>query len=406
MTGAAWLSIIGIDLSGWDGLSPAAKALVEQADLLVGGQRHLEMAPTSQAKRLPWASPLLKTVDAIAVAQGQNVVVLATGDPLDYGIGTTLLRRFPAEEVRIIPAVGAFALAAARMGWPRQSVQCVTLHGRPLARLVRCLQDGARVLALSHDGATPAKAAELLTDAGWGESRLTALTDMGGATEQRVSAKAGDWRQADVGALNTLAIDCVAGPDARQLSRAPGLPDDVFLHDGKLTKRVVRAATLAKLTPTPGQLLWDVGAGSGAIAIEWLRAAEGAAAIAIEPDAARAARAEENARALGVPEMRLLAERAPACFDGLSAPDAVFIGGGLSEAGLLDAAWQALKPGGRIVANAVTLEGELALNQAEQHYGGELDRISVEHASPVGQFRGWRPAMTVTQWYAEKGRVT
>ncbi len=402
MSGKPWLSIIGVDLSGWEGVSPGARAVIADADLIVGGARHLDMVPANAAERLQWKSPLSETVSLIEAARGQNVVVIATGDPLDYGIGVTLLRHFPASEVMVVPALGAFTLAAARMGWPRQGVECITLHGRPLERLRRCLFPGARILALSHDGETPAKVARMLATSGWGESHITALTDMGGDTERRVAEIAANWTEQDVGALNTLAITCIAGPDARPLRRTPGLPDDAFLHDGKLTKRVVRASTLAKLAPFPGDLLWDIGAGSGAIAIEWLRAVERAQAIAIEPIAARALRIEENARALGVPELRLLTDKAPTCLEGLDAPDAVFVGGGLSEDGLLAAAWAALKPRGRIVANAVTLEGEQVLNMAHRTYGGALERISVEQAVPVGQFHGWRPSMTVTQWHAAK----
>jgi precorrin-6B C5,15-methyltransferase / cobalt-precorrin-6B C5,C15-methyltransferase len=403
MSSKPWLSIIGIDLSGWSGLSPAARAVITDADLIVGGARHLDMVPASAARRLQWKSPLSETISLIEAARCQNVVVIATGDPLDYGIGVTLLRHFPANEVMIAPALGAFTLAAARMGWPRQGVECITLHGRPLDRLRRCLSPGARILALSHDGETPAKVAKMLATSGWGESGITALTDMGGESENQITDTAVNWAEQDVGALNTLAITCIASFDAKPLPRTPGLPDDAFLHDGKLTKRVVRASTLAKLAPFPADFLWDIGAGSGAIAIEWLRAAESAKAVAIEPIAARALRIEENARALGVPELQVSTARAPAGLKTLNAPDAVFIGGGLSEDGLLAAAWTALKPKGRIVANAVTLEGEQVLNVAHKTYGGELERIGVEQAASVGQFHGWRPSMTVTQWHVTKG---
>ena len=405
MRGKPWLSIIGMDLSGWEGLSPAARAVITDAELIVGGARHLDLVPASAAERLQWKSPLSETVSLIEEARGENVVVIATGDPLDYGIGVTLLRHFPASELMIVPALSAFTLAGARMGWPRQGVECITLHGRPLERLRRCLFPGARILALSHDSETPAKVAWMLATSGWGESQITALTDIGGETECRVADTAKNWTGKDVGVLNTLAITCIVGPDSRPLPRTPGLPDDAFLHDGKLTKRVVRASTLAKLAPFPGALLWDIGAGSGAISIEWLRAAESAKALAIEPIAARALRIEENARTLGVPELRLLMDTAPACLVGLDAPDAVFIGGGLSEDGLIAAAWIALKFKGSIVANAVTLEGERVLNVAHRTYGGALERISVEQAVPVGQFHGWRPSMTVTQWHATKDEL-
>jgi len=404
MSSKPWLSIVGIDLSGWSGLSPAARAMITDADLIVGGARHLDMVPASAAnRRFQWKSPLSETVPFIEAARGQNVVVMATGDPLDYGIGATLLRYFAASEIMIVPALSAFSLAAARMGWPRQGVECITLHGRPLDCLRRWLFPGARILALSHDGKTPAKVAKMLAASGWGESGITALTELGGKAERQVTNTAVNWAEQDVGVLNTMALTCIPGSDARLHPQTPGLPDDAFLHDGKLTKRVVRASTLAKLAPFPGNLLWDIGAGSGAIAIEWLRAAETAKAVAIEPIAARALRIEENARALGVPELEVSTARAPEGLKTLNAPDAVFVGGGLSEDGLLAAAWAALKPNGRIVANAVTLEGEQVLNLAHKTYGGELERIGVEQAAPVGQFHGWRPAMSVTQWHATKG---
>lgn len=402
MSTAPWLSIIGIDLSGWEGLSPTAQALAQAADVLVGGERHLAMAPPSAARRESWDSPLSAALDRIEGWRGQAVVVLATGDPMDYGIGATLLRRIPAAEVRVLPAPGAFSLATARMGWPRSSVQCMTVHGRPLDRIRRCLYPGARILALSHDGASPHVIAGMLATSGWGESTLTALVRMGAPDETQITATANAWSTADVGALNTLAIECVAGADAKIFPQTPGLSDGAYQHDGQLTKRVVRAATLAKLEPYPGAQLWDIGAGSGAIAIEWMRAAPGAKAIAIERNLERAARLEENARMLGVPELELVPMAAPEAFRGLDRPDAIFIGGGLSVDGLIGQAWDALALGGRLVANAVTLEGESLLRTAHGAYGGELERISVERAEPVGGFLGWKPAMTVTQWHVRK----
>ncbi len=397
-----WLSLVGIGEDGLAGLTPAARALVDDAELLVGGERHLAMLPEDGCERLAWSSPFSASLEEVVARRGNRVCILTSGDPLWYGVGATLLQHIPRAEVSILPGRSAFTLAAARLGWPLAEVETLTLHGRPLALLQSFIQPGAKLLALSEDAKTPAAVADLLTERGYGQSLMTVLEHLDGAQERRVDGRAAEWSANDLADLNTLAIDCVAGPDTMLLPRTPGLPDDAFRHDGQMTKREVRAATLSALVPVAGQLLWDVGAGCGSVAVEWLRAAPRSRAIAIERKAERRAMIAENAECLGTPSLQIVAGDAPAALDGLEAPDAVFIGGGTSNEDLIAACWQALKPGGRLVANAVTLEGEQALLAWQKQRGGSLTRIAISRAEPVGPFRGWRPAMPVTQYASIK----
>lgn len=392
-----WLSIIGLGEEGLEGLTPTASKLIDQAETLVGGERHLAKIAHGSAERLTWASPLSLTVAEIAKRRGRRVVVLATGDPLWFGIGVTLLRSVPAEETWIIPGVSAFALAAARLGWPLADVECQTLHGRSIAPINALMAPGVRMLLLSHDGATPSHVSQMLTALGYGPSRVTVLAHMGGPDEQQLTGTAETWSIEQAPAFNTIAVECIPGPRAAILGRTPGLPDAAFENDGQLTKREVRAATLAALAPVPGQLLWDVGAGCGSVAIEWLRCHRTLTAIAIEREPARCAFVIENAAALGVPHIQVTEGEAPAALGPLPKPDAVFVGGGLSTPGLLESCWDSLKTGGRLVANAVTLEGEARLLAVRDEFGGELTRISISRAERVGPYSGWRPQMPVTQ---------
>ena len=400
----SWLTVVGIGEDGLDGLSRAARTLVEQADVLVGGERHLALVPEARAQRLAWRQPLAETFPEIAALENRRVVVLASGDPLWYGVGAQLLRRFGREAVLVLPAPGAFSLAAARMGWSLADCTPLTLHGRPLARLSLFLAPGARLLALSEDGSTPASVAALLTRLGWGESAITVLEHMGGPRELRIEGRAGDWREPRVADLNTIAITCVAGLGARIYSRLAGLPDDAYRHDGQLTKRMVRAATLAALAPTAGETLWDVGAGCGSIGIEWLRGG-GGRAIAVERDTARLALIAENAATLGVPELEIVSGEAPAAFAALREPDAVFLGGGTSAPGVFEQAWSRLRAGGRLVANVVTVEGEARLAAWRESHGGRLTRIAVSEAEPLGGGHAWRPLLPVTQLCLLKARA-
>lgn len=394
---SAWLTVIGLGEDGLAGLSALALEKLKQAELLVGGRRHLDLAAPHPARQLVWETPLSRTVDAIAAARGQPCVVLATGDPLWFGIGVTLVRRFARDEILLLPSLSAFQLAASELGWPLARAVCVTLHGRPLARLARHLHPGARILALTDDGRGPAAIARLLTEAGWGPSALTVLERWGGPQARRRDGIAEEWREEACADLNIVAITALPGPGAAVWSPAPGLPDEAYRHDGQLTKRAIRAATLAALSPLPGERLWDIGAGSGSIAIEWLRAAPDASAIAIEREADRADSIRFNADRLGTPELTVILGEAPAALEGLPPPNAIFIGGGISDPELSARCWDALLPGGRMVANAVTVEGEMALFALADRYGAALHRISTATATPVGPFRGWRPAMPITQ---------
>ncbi|MEQ8355535.1 MAG: precorrin-6y C5,15-methyltransferase (decarboxylating) subunit CbiE [Kiloniellaceae bacterium] len=399
---APWLSLVGIGEDGLAGLTAPARALVDDAEVFVGGERHLAMLAEDGRERLAWPSPLSALLDEIESRRGTRLCVLATGDPLWYGVGVSLLKRIPRSEIAILPGRSAFTLAAARIGWPLAEVDCLTVHGRPLSLLHPFIQPGAKLLILSENAETPAAVAALLTERGYGTSRLTVLEHLDGAKERHLDGSAADWSASHIADLNTLAVECMTGIDAALLPRTPGLPDEAFRHDGQMTKREVRAATLAVLAPIPGQLLWDVGAGCGSIAVEWMRAAPRARALAIEREAERRAMIAENAECLGTPLLQIVAGEAPPALDGLEAPDAIFIGGGVSRDGLIAACWNALNPGGRLVANAVTLEGEAALLGWQQRQGGALTRFAISRAEPVGPFQGWRPMMPVTQFAATK----
>jgi precorrin-6Y C5,15-methyltransferase (decarboxylating) len=397
-----WLSVIGIGEDGLDGLGHAARARIQAAELLVGGARHLALVGSHKAEALVWASPIAGTLAAIRGHSGRKVVVLASGDPMWFGIGAAIAANFAPHEYEILPAPSAFALAAARLGWALQETDCISLHGRPLARLVRSLAPGARILALANDGTTPAAVAELLVREGYGPSRMSVFEHLAGPGEHRASAPAHAWASARSADLNVIAIECESRDPALARSPAPGLPDASFHHDGQLTKQPIRAATLAALAPLAGALLWDIGAGSGAIGIEWCRAAPRARAIAIERDPERARRIRVNADALGVPELDIIEGRAPKALDGLEAPAAIFIGGGISEAGLIERCWEALMPRGILVANTVTVSGEAVLLGWHERIGGDLARLAISRAEPLGGQLGWRPLAPVTQLACRK----
>jgi precorrin-6Y C5,15-methyltransferase (decarboxylating) len=397
-----WLSIVGIGDDGLEGLAPAARRLIDRAEVLVGGERHLAMLPDDDREKLTWPTPLVGLIDDIKAHRGRRVCVMATGNPMFYGVGVTLARHIPIEEMEVVPAPSAFALACARLGWSQADVETLTLHGRPPESIHAYIQPDVRLLILSYDGSTPARVAELLRGCGYEESRMWVLEHMGGKDEKVLSGTAAEWPSQVTADLNTVAVECVAGATAELMARTPGLPDEAFRHDGQLTKREIRAATLAALLPMSGQHLWDVGAGCGSVGIEWMRAARGTRASAVERNRARVRFISENAVALGTPLLKVVEGTAPEALAGLDAPDAVFIGGGASAAGLFEACWEALQTGGRLVANAVTVEGEQALFAWHKEVGGELTRISISQASPVGRYQGWRPMMPVTQFSVVK----
>lgn len=391
-----WLSLVGIGEDGLAGLKPAARARVESAEFLVGGARHLAFVPPSPAERMVWAKPFHESFAKIEALRGRRVTVLASGEPIWFGVGAKLAKLFGAAEIEIHPHAGAFSLAAARLAWPMERCAFVSVHGRELDTLARHLHPRAKLLILSADASSPAAVASYLSARGFGASAVTVFERMGGPKERRLDGTAGAWTHAPGDDLNLVAVECVAAPDARWHPAAGGLPDEAFEHDGQLTKREARALTLAHLAPFPGALLWDVGAGNGSVGIEWMRAAPRAKAIAVEREPERLARIERNARALGVPELRIVAGEAPEVLAGLPAPDAVFVGGGLSNPSLVESCWAALPSGGVFAANAVTLEGETVLAELHKRWGGETARLSVGRAEKVGPYRGWRPAMQVT----------
>ncbi|CAD6551911.1 Precorrin-6Y C(5,15)-methyltransferase [decarboxylating] [Paraburkholderia hiiakae] len=402
----AWLTVVGIGDDGYAGLGRDARRALFDAAVVTGGARHLAMLPSRvRARREAWPQPF--SVEALLAHRESHapVCVLASGDPMLFGVGATLARRVAPGEMRVLPAPSSLSLAAARMGWALQDTAMVSLVGRPLDTLRRHLYARSRVLALSADGRTPAALAALLAEAGFGATRLAVFEHLGGPLERRIEGLADAWHVDETAALNLVAFECesdVANAPAHAWTLTPGLPDDAYRHDGQLTKRDVRALTLARLAPTPGALLWDVGAGSGSIGIEWMRSHAACRAIAIEAHAERQRFIEHNRAALGVPGLQLVAGRAPEALAGLATPDAVFIGGGVTVPGVLDACWAALASGGRLVANAVTLQSEATLVTWRAQYGGTLTRIGIGEARPLGAFDTWRQALPVTLYEAVK----
>lgn len=390
-----WLTVVGIGEDGFKGLGRNARHALLRASRIIGGQRQLDLLPVCiRGERELWPSPF--SLEPVLARRGEPVCVLASGDPMFYGVGASLARQVAADELLILPAPSSVSLAAARLGWPLQEVVTLSVVARPLAAINTHLASGVRLLVLSNDGSSPALIASLLAESGFGPSRLSVFEHLGGADERRIDGLAQAWEHRSVADLNLIAIDCLASRDTPRLSRLAGLPDSAFKHDGQLTKRDVRAMTLARLAPMPGELLWDVGAGSGSIGIEWMRTHPSCRALAIEADAGRQGLIEHNRDALGVPGLHLIRGKAPDALHGLEAPDAIFIGGGVTREGVLDTCWQNLRPGGRLVANAVTLQSEMTLMNWRAQHGGELTRIHVAQAQPLGEFDTWRQALPIT----------
>ena len=394
-----WLSIVGIGEDGVEGLSPVARGLVAGADIVFGGERHLALATELiRGEAKPWPSPFSRAVGEVLAERGRQVCVLASGDPFFYGVGSVLATHVKPEETIVVPAPSAFSLAAAQLGWALPDIALVSVHGRELDRIRPHLHPGARVLALTSDSEGPTALARLLTELGFGASRLTVLEALGGTNERVRTTPAAGFDLSDIAALNTVSIDVEAAPDARVIAYSSGLDDALYEHDGQITKREIRAITLSSLAPLRGQLLWDIGAGSGSVAIEWMLAHPSMHAVAIEVRADRTARIRRNAAAFGVPGLEVIAGRAPEALQGLATPDAAFVGGGASTPGLLEAAIAALRSGGRLVVNAVTLETEAELVARHTTLGGTLTRISISRAEAVGGKTAWRTALPVTQW--------
>ena len=391
----AWLTVVGIGEDGYAGLGKAARRALLGAECIVGAPRQLDLLPPCiRAPRQTWPSPF--SLAPVLQRRGTPTCVLASGDPMLYGVGASLARQLDEGEMRVLPTPSAYSLAAARLGWPLQDITLLSVVARPLPAVARHLHDGQRLLILCNDGSSPSALAALLRERGFGASRLSVLEHLGGPQERRIDGLAASWSLEEVAALNLLAVECRADADVQPLPVTIGLPDDAYRHDGQLTKRDVRAITLARLAPRPGELLWDVGAGCGSIGIEWLRSHPRCRAIAIEADAGRQQLIAHNRDALGVPQLQLVAGEAPQALNGLEAPDAIFIGGGVTVSGVLEQCWQMLKPGGRLIANAVTLQSEAVLVAFRAQYGGELIRIAIAQAQPLGDFDTWRSVLPIT----------
>ena len=394
------IDVVGLTARGWEELPPRTRAVVTAAEVVIGSTRQIGLVPVHMRQQvLHWPAPLRPGLPGLLESvHHRRVVALASGDPMLSGIGSTLVELLGPARVRIHPAVSAVALARARLGWSAESSEVVTLVGRDSDRLRSRLAPGVRLIVLSSGADTPAALAALLTDAGYGASRLTVLGDLGADSESCRSGIAREWSGTSP-ALNVVGIECDPADPASVLGRVPGLPDDAYEHDGQLTRRDVRAAALAALAPLPGQLLWDVGAGAGSVAIEWCRTDPRCRAVAVERDPARADRIERNAARLGVPDLTVVRGSAPAALADLPNPDAVFVGGGAS-ADTLETCWTALRIGGRLVAHAVTVETEQVLLAGYRRWGGTMTRLSVEVLAPIGRFTGWVPARPIVQWSA------
>ncbi len=397
-----WLTIIGMGEDGLNGLSAVAKLSLEGAEFIVGSERLLAMLPASKAQRHLWPQPFSAFYSEIQNFKPRPTVLLATGDPMNFGVARKIFEIIPRDEISVVPQLSAFTLAAARMGWSIPDCDCFTIHGRPEANVEAFIQPNAKLLILTQDQTSIEEVCRRLMARGFAHSSVTVLENLGGQQERVTHFIANDMPNINWSPLNTLAVSCVASTTAKIYSRIAGLADDAFQHDGQLTKREVRAITLAALAPAPDQLLWDVGAGCGSVAIEWMRSTRGCEAIAIEHNPERCAMIANNAEQLGTPRLQCLQGEAPEALTGLESPHAIFIGGGIGQAGVFEACWQALRQGGRLVANVVTIEGEMHLFDLQEKYGGELLRIDVSKLASVGKFRALKPKMPVTQWHVIK----
>lgn len=394
------ITVVGIGADGWDGLAPSARAAIADAEVLFGSARQLSSLPDTRATRVSWPSPLIPVLpELLARHEGSRLCVLASGDPMFHGIGVTLANLLGAQRLRVLPQPSSAALACARLGWPVAQTPVVNAVGRPPAAVLADIWPGARLLVLSSGEHTPAALAAILTESGFGDAELIVMEQLGGPAERQYRGQAATWAAPAGDSLNIVAISC--GDSGPRLTRNPGLPDSLFGGDGQLTKRNIRALTLAALAPAPGELLWDVGAGTGSIAIEWCRTNPACRAVTFERDAARAARIPATALALGVFQVEV-AGAAPVALAAAPDPDAVFIGGGVTEPGVIDTCWQRLRNGGRLVVNAVTAESEALLLRWYGRYGGELDKFQAYQARPLGTYTALRPQLPVTRWSVTK----
>ncbi|MEM8877839.1 MAG: precorrin-6y C5,15-methyltransferase (decarboxylating) subunit CbiE [Pseudomonadota bacterium] len=399
---APWLTILGVGVDGVEGLEPRACEALSAAQMVFGGERHLAMVQTLiRGETRVWSSPIAESIAELLSKRGTPVAVLASGDPFYFGIGASIRPHVKPSEMRVFPALSAAALAAARLGWAQQDVTTVSLCGRKLESLRPHLQPGGQLFVLSADSTTPAKVAAELVERGFGPTRMHVLEQLGGQDQRHRMVQAAHFDFNDIDPLNMMALEVEADPVAQVIPVVPGRPDDLFEHEGQITKSEVRAVTLSNLSPRPGELLWDVGTGSGSIAIEWLLSASRMRAIGIDQREDRIAAARANAASLGVPNLKLRSGHAPEVLEGLPTPQAIFIGGSGSRE-VFEAAWAALAPGGRLVANAVTLETLALLTELRKQWGGRMVRISVERADAVGSYQAFRPAMSIVQYVGIK----
>lgn len=407
-----WLSIIGMGADGLNSLSAKAQMALDAAEVLVSSPRLFALIPKDDRTRIEWSSPLSASLPALENCRSQKVAVIATGDPLCFGVGNWLLTKFSIDEMTIYPGVSAFALACARMGWSQHKATLHTLHGRDDSTIRDIITPDAKLVILSENATTPGAVCSHLINLGYGGSEVSVLSHLDGSKESRTDGIARDsaaifdavFEANPDNDLNTVAVHCIAGTDARILSRAPGIPDQHFSKFKKMTKSELRSLSISKLAPQPGDIMWDVGAGSASVAVEFLRLASGGAAYTFDTDEEAKAHQNKNADNFGLPNL-LVAPHSelPLQDDDLNceAPDAIFMGGGISQ-DRVEAALHFLKPGGRFVCNAVTIESEADLLALYTKHGGNLSRISIERAEPLGALHGFKPAMTITQWYWQK----
>lgn len=408
MANPPWLYILGVGDNGLNSLNRHALALFEAAETVIAPARVLEEIETGGRDVIPWTFGVSETIELIKQRRGTPTTILATGDPMHFGIGATLRRFFDADEMIVVPSPSGFSLAAAKMGWTLQDTAQISLHGRAVEGLHVHLLPDAKILSLTSNERTIFEAVKLLTARGYGSSQVSVLEHIGGKNEKITTLKTSEISEElnSFADFNILAIACEADVSTPILPRVSGLPDDAFEHDGQLTKREIRSVVLSFLAPYQNAVLWDVGAGCGSVSIEWMRAANGAKAVAVEDNTERCAMISANAKNLGVPKLEMIQGLAPTSLEGLQKPDAIFIGGGLTTEGLFEACWSALDQGKRLVANAVTIESEAKLIALHEKYGGELVRMQVARAVPVGRFSGWKPFMPVTVWSVLKGAET
>ena len=399
---APWITVIGIGEDGIESLNESSKSIIKHADTIIGGKRHLKMIPYNIPDQLEWLSPLVDTIPLIEKRRNKRVVILATGDPMHFGIAVTLQKYFNPDEMQVLPALSALTLACARLMWPIDKVKYISLHGRPSESVRSYFAPGHKLVILAHDSNTPKFVAEALCDSGYEKSKITVLENMSGKTERQTTELASKWNLTDISPLNTIAVDCIESVKSKRYFMGLGLRDRAFENDGQLTKREIRLLTLGALTPRPGALLWDIGAGSGSIGIEWLLINNGVKAIAIEKDTNRAERISNNAVALGVPHLKVVNDDALQIVHTLPPPDAIFIGGGIGAIGLVEACWDLLKPNGQLVANCVSIENERHLIEWHNRLGGDMTRINISRGSSAGAYKLWKSLTPVTQWAVKK----